>query len=1059
MLQAQRTITGTVVSSEDNQGLPGVQVVAKGMPAVGITTDISGRYSLNVPSEVTHLVFTFMGMATQEIEIGGQTSIDVVMESGAQSIEGVVITGYGNIKKSTYTGSAEVVNSDVIERVQSSNVTKALEGVAPGVQTFNNSGQPGASMDIRIRGIGSIYASNAPLYVVDGAPFSGDINQINPDDVESISLLKDATSAALYGARGANGVVLITTKRGRSGEAQLNFKATYGVTTRGIPEYDVLDAAGYYEALFTGFMNKHIADGKTEAEARAMAAGVGDGSVLQYVGMYNAFKVANNQLIDPLTGKVNRGEGLKYNDSWEDELLQPAARQEYLISATKGDEKNSYFASLGYLDETGMLQNTGFNRLSARLNTSNQIKEWVKLEMGISASHQATNSNASDATNAGNNPFSYVRGIPKIYPVYQYYMEDIYDGENLIHRAGDPVYGDDGNKMYDFGAPGSTFNGMPGGSPGTLGRPYSPSDNNIALLQYDKYSSQVEALNGRFATDFKIIDGLVFRLQGAADIRNNYRMRWMNRLYGNAVTIGGRLSREQMKTFSHTVTEMLTYTKTFAKKHNLVAMAGHEAYKYNYQYLTGEKTGFPFETDELGLGAELTNINSYHYDYTLEGYFTNLNYDYDGKYHGSFSYRRDGTSKFYEDVRWGNFWSIGAAWLLSREDFMKSYNFIDFLKFRVSYGAQGNDAVVESGVLVYYPWQGLYDMTYKNGALPGAMHSSLDNYGLTWESQKMFNVGLDFRFIKKLSGSLEFYTKRNSDMLFRKPLPASSGITSMWQNIGEMKSYGLEFQANYDIINNKDVTWSVGINATHWNNKMTKMAASDTLGIRSGDAQIREGHSPYEFFMVEYAGVDAHGRALYYKASKTRGLEGLDKDNVTTDFASASYYFQGKSSIPKVYGGISTSVGYKGFDLSILCSYSLGGWMVDGYYAGLMGMASAGSGNMHKDILNSWTPTNNNQSIPELNPNYAGKNNGWSTRWLVNGSYINLKNITLGYTVPQELSKKIKIENVRAFVSLDNFWLKSTRKGMDPQRAMAGSTGEAQYYPTKTISFGIQAQF
>jgi TonB-linked SusC/RagA family outer membrane protein len=1034
MLQAQRTITGTVISAEDNQGIPGVQVLVKGT-TTGTTTNVNGQYSLSVPANATTLVFSFMGMATQEREIGGDTRIDVVMESSATALEGVIITGYGNIKRSTYTGSAEVVGSDIIERSQASNVTKALEGVIPGVQTVGNSGQPGSGMTVRIRGVGSVYANNAPLYVLDGAPYDGDISSINPDDIENISVLKDATSAALYGARGANGVIIITTKRGR-GEARLNFRATYGITTRGIPEYDVLDAKEYYEALFTSLTNQYMTQGDSKETAYQKAAGLTADGVLSKVGFYNAFNVPNNQLFDPATGKVNTGSGYRYEESWEDVMIKPAKRQEYLISGTKGDANNNIFASIGYVDEAGMLDQTGFKRLTARLNTSNQLKKWIKLEMGLGGTRQETKNNNSDETNNMINPFSSIRNTPAIFPVYQYDMAT-------------------GKKMYDeFGKPLWDFGGQDGMSPGTTGRPYNPNDNVAILHSLNERNRQVDALNARLALEFNIIDGLSLRLQGSADMRNLYGFNWGNREYGTSAGYGGTLGRWQEKTFSNTLTQMLNYNKTFAGKHSVAAVAGHESYSYNFQYLYAYKEGFPWDTREMALGTEVKSATSYHDNLRLEGYFLNINYDFDGKYHGSFSLRRDGSSRFHPDTRWGNFWSFGAAWIVSREDFMSSVSFVDVLKLRASYGAQGNEPTG------YYPWMGLFTLTnYNQRDLTGAMHLSLDAPLLSWESQKMFNVGVDFILFKKLSGSIEYYSRNNSDMLFRRPLPPSTGIRTVWQNFGQMKTNGFEFQANYDIISSKDFKWSVGLNATHWNNKMVKMAASDSLGIASGNQRIQEGHSVYEFYMREFAGVNERGQALYYKADNLRGTQGLDRNNTTTVLSEASFYWQDKTSTPKVYGGFTTTVEYKGFDLSVLCSYSLGGYMQDGYYERLMHMGFFNGNNLHKDILKSWTPENQSQEFPMLNEQWATNNYGGGTsRYLVSGSYFNLKNVTLGYTIPNNLTQKIKIESVRAFITLDNFWLKSARKGMDPQHSMAGQPDFARYFPTKTITFGIQAQ-
>ncbi|MCL2502944.1 MAG: SusC/RagA family TonB-linked outer membrane protein, partial [Bacteroidales bacterium] len=751
-------ITGVITAADDGSPLPGASVLVVGTTR-SVFADAQGGYTISAPANA-RLQFTYIGFQTQEVSVSGRSTINVALEADVQMLESVVVTGYGTIRKTSYTGSAEVIRSEVIERVQTSNVTKALEGVVPGVQTVGNTGQPGSGMTIRVRGIGSVYANNSPLYVVDGSPYNGNINEINPDDIESITVLKDALSAALYGARGANGVILITTKRGR-GDIKLNFKATYGLTTRGIPEYDVMNPQEFYEATFTAMTNQYMTrptNPMSRADAFALAAGTGAGSVLNALGMYNAYLIDSDKLFDPITGKVNTGGGLKYRETWEDELLKTAIRQEYQISASKGDAKSNYFASVSYVDEDGMVPQTSFSRLSARLNTSNQVRNWIKLELGIGATHQNTKNNQNDGSNAMNNPFSFLRNIPQIYPVYQY---DMKTGQKLLNEEGKP--------LFDFG-------GSDGMSPGAIGRPYNPNNNMVALLPLDEYSGEFETLNSRIALEFAIVDGLTFRLQGSADIRNHYHLQWMNRTYGNGVGVEGRLYRNQNKYMTATIQQLLNYTKSF-NKHNINATFVHESYARNSQHLETHKTGFPFDTREHSLGTVLQGITSYHDNDRIEGYALTGDYDYEGKYFIGGSFRRDGSSRFAPENRWGNFWSIGGSWHIHRESFMNSVGFVNFLKLRVSYGAQGN---FPTG---FYPWMGNYSLSYKNGNLPGAFHTSLDVRELKWESQRMFNVGLDFVLFKGLSGSVEYYIRDNDDMLFQRPLPPSTGITTKWQNI------------------------------------------------------------------------------------------------------------------------------------------------------------------------------------------------------------------------------------------------------------------------------------
>ena len=1067
MLSAQRTITGTVISADDNLGVPGAQVVVGGT-TMGTTTDINGRFSINVPTDATHLVFSFMGMETQEVEIGGRTTVDVTMTSSAIGLEGVVITGFGAIRREAFTGAVDVIGSDIIDRSQTSNVTRALEGVVPGLQISGTSGQPGSGVDVRLRGVGSVNASNAPLWVVDGVPFSGGIEQINPNDIESIVVLRDAVAAALYGARGANGVILVTTRRGH-GAPRINFSATRGVVSRGIPEYDVMNAEEYYRAIFRAQLNRLTTPtevggmGITEAEARQIAAGtqwawdnfsaqfMQDNSVLGWLGHYNIFNVPNTQLIDPATGLVNVGDGSKrWNADWQDRLVRPAVRQEYQLSFSQGDANSSLFASLSYLDEEGIVPNTGFTRLTARLNTESQVRPWVRLELGLAGTHQTQMNDQRDGGGAIANPFGFIRNMPVIFP---FYLHNLETGQQMFDGGGNPIWDFGNNDIYPQFDPGRQ---------GTT-RPFATGHNLVAVLPLDRMISNVEGLNARFAAEFNIIEGLTFRTQASFDVRNNYGYTWQNMQYGDGRGVQGRLTRSQLKTQSMNFTQLLTYTTTINRLHNLTAMIGHDAHQWEFNSFTGQRTHFPFPTNDLALGATVATLSSFTNTYRTEGFLASVNYDYDGRFFGSASVRRDASSRFHADNRWGTFWSIGAGWTISRENFLNQVAFLDVLRLRASFGQQGNDGTMTAGAQNWFPWMGRFNARNNDG-VTGFFPFTMENRHLVWESQNMFNVGFDFRMFRRLSGSFEYYIRTNQDMLFQRPMPwSSAGLGTMWQNIGEMRSSGVEFQMNYDIIHSGDWRWSVGFNATHWSDRITKLAPEDSLGIINGNFRIMEGHSVHELWVREQYGIDEFGRVLWVTANQTRGAIGLDRDGTPTHIhGQANIYAQGKTGVPIVHGGINTTVSWRGFDLSVITAYSIGGWMIDANHQGLMHEGiSTNARNLHRDMLNSWTPDMGavvgSHHIPSMNPAFTTANWQTSNRDIISRSFFNLRNVTLGYTLPENIVQRARIQNLRVFMSLDNFWLATARRGMNPQATFMGTTSYT-FFPTKTMTFGIQGQ-
>ncbi|BDX38749.1 SusC/RagA family TonB-linked outer membrane protein [Tenuifilaceae bacterium CYCD] len=1030
-VQAQTVrITGTVTSSEDGMPLPGVSVVVKGT-TVGGATDANGKYELNVPTNAQTLSVSYIGYVAQDLEIAGRAVIDIVMVPETKQIDEVIVVAYGTAKKSSYTGSAGTVKKEQLEKIQAVNFSKALEGAVAGVQVTGGTGQPGSTATIRIRGVGSVNASNDPLYVVDGAAYDGDINAIPNEDIESISVLKDAAAAALYGARGANGVIMVTTKKGKAGKNQVIAKVNYGVTSRAIPEYDRVSTNQWVEKQWEATRNYAMrAGGMSAAAAAAYASPRLVGTVF---GGYNPYStnVANADLVGA-DGKLNSAAKLLYHDDWNDALSQNGVRQDYVVSFSGGDDATTYYGSVNYLNEEGHVKWSGYERFAGRVGISSKLKKWLKVEANVSGNTSNQDNFLAEGTYT-TNPFYYGRMMGPIYPIYQ---RDT-DG-NIIYLA-------DGSPRYDIGDGGKSHIYAWTGHK----RPYAPNSNLILTLPLDDRSNVKNQISARFSGEFYFLKNFTFKVTGSTDMNNNYYTTYQNNKYGDAESVEGRSTKEIYMTKSYTFNQVLTYNKEFGD-HNVTAMVGHENYGLKINDLYATRTGFKISTTELVAGATAEGSSSYQDEYTLEGYFGQLSYSFADKYFLSGSYRLDGSSRFAKDSRWGSFWSLGATWKLIKEDFLANYEWLNDLKLQVSYGEQGNDAIG-----TYYGYQSLFSIDDRNnGTLNGAWYSQLPNENLEWEKNGNFNSGVSFSALNsRVRGSVEFFIRQSSNLLFQVPIPQSSGISSKWENIGTMKNTGVEIQLGGDVVKNDNFTWSMDLNMTHYKNEITKMpkdANGDYQEMVSGTKKLAVGHSIYDFWLRDYAGVDeANGNALYYydMADGTKGT--------TNDRNLASYYYCG-SAIPDIYGGYTNTFKFYGFDASIFVSYQFGGKFYDGNYAGLMHTGNRGT-HWHKDIMKSWTETNTKTNVPRVDYNNSNQSIA-SSRWLTDATFISLRNVTLGYTFSKNLLDKVGIASVRVYASGDNLGLSSKRKGMDPQQAMNG-TADYTYVPTRTISFGLNLTF
>ena len=902
-----------------------------------------------------------------------------------------------------------------MKKLQVSNITKALEGAAPGVQVASQSGQPGSSATIRIRGIGSINASSAPLYVVDGMPYDGDISAINPADIESMTVLKDAASTALYGARAANGVIVITTKKGESQQTRLSFDARYGVNSRGVPEYDIMKNPGEYMTTYWSVLKNQLGDGAAASEALYGKLG------------YNPYNCENNAIVDA-EGNLTTAE-LLYHDDWANEAIKDGIRQEYSLNVQGSNSKSSHYLSLGYLNDEGIIANSDFNRLTVRANGDYKVNNFIKMNGSLSYARGEQNSQAISSLSNYVNTFMFTQNIAPIYPVYAY------------DATGKRLYDGNGNPIYDFG------NGEYGA------RAYGSNQNVVASDEANQNRVLSDNFSTRAGLDISILNGLKFQANLGYDLRNAMQDRFQTPSFGDAETSGGRGYKYRTRSETYTINELLSYNKTFGK-HHLDFLLGHENYLYNYSYLYNAKTGFFNPTiPEYSNAITMESMNSYSHNHAIESYLGRINYDYNDKYYLSGSARRDGSSVFSPDNRWGTFWSVGGSWRISKERFLNDAKWLDNLTVRGSYGTVGNDNIYYPGTSTtnYYAYKTQYNISNSDGAFSVARFYQ-GNPDLTWETSHNANVGFNFAAFNNLFNlDVELFNKKTVDMLYSVPQPMSSGVDYISENALTMVNKGVEFALNVNLPMPGDFVWNWTFTGTHYKNMVTGIPEDKRVDGITHDSyyNIREGQSVWDFYYYRYAGVDENGKSTWYYEEED--ADGNIVEKTTNDYSKADKYYIG-TAIPDFQGGISTDLAWKGFDLSIATNFQIGGDVYDAMYAGLMHAGNSAGSNWHRDILNAWTPENKTSNIPVLDGDQNA--NVFSDRFLIDASYFNIRNISLGYTLPKNWTRSISISNARIYVTADNVALWSKRKGLDPRQYIQGQS-QANYSTIRTMSVGL----
>ncbi|ARS33979.1 SusC/RagA family TonB-linked outer membrane protein [Pontibacter actiniarum] len=1037
-----RTVSGTVTDQGTSQGLPGVAVIVKGT-TVGTTTGVDGTYSINVPANGNTLIFRFIGYKTVEREIGSAATINVNLGVDDKQLEEVVVVAYGTADKGSFTGSATQISAEKIAQRPVTNITNAIAGQAAGVQTNSGSGQPGAGPEIRIRGIGSINSSNDPLYVVDGTPYPGSIANLNVDDIESISILKDASSTALYGARATNGVVMITTKKGKKGSNQLNVKISQGVSERAIKEYDRVNAYEYYPLIWEAQRNSLVNAAKDPyslEDANQIASGLKklrdgkDGSVKGILG-YNPFNVANDAIVDA-NGNINPEAKLLYDDvDWFEPLQRSGSRSDYALNYSGGSEKSDYFVSLGYLKEKGYVIRSDYERFTGRVNVNTQATDWLRTGLNVSGTITESNQASTSSSSSYVNPFNFARGIGPIYPVYAH---DPSTGAYLLDE--------DGNRIYDYGNLSNL--GLPNrGSNASVGRHI------VAETMWNDNLYNRNVLSARTFGEVKFLQDFKFTTNLSVDIANYLAAEYDNNKVGDGAP-AGRASRTSTTATTYNINQLLNYSKTFNDRHFVEALVGHENYSYDYKYMYGMRQGVIVEDNtELGNFTTTNSLDSRTDKYRVESYLSRLNYTFDDKYTLSGSYRRDGSSRFAKDVRWGDFWSVGASWRLDRETFISMPEWVNMLKLRGSYGEVGNDALLNSdGTDRYYGYQELYTLGMNNAKEPGFLQQDvLGSANLLWESNNSFDIGVEFDLFNRVSGSVEYFNRESENLLFRVPLPLSSGVKEKWENIGTMANTGVEVQLSTDAVKTQDFTWNVNLNVSTFKNELKKLPQEEVI---TGTKKYMVGKSIYDYWLRDWYGVDpADGAGLFatdtWVEGKTRVING---DTVTTDSNGAKYHYAG-SAIPDFAGGITNTFTYKNLSLSVLLTYQVGGKVYDANYASLMNAGTQG-GALHKDILNRWQQAGDETDVPRMDLTTATHYNAQSDRWLIDASYLNIRSVNLNYVLPSELTSKVFLKNASVFASGENLALFSKRDGMNVNQSYSGVTSNS-YIPARVYTVGL----
>lgn len=1079
---AQSAITGTVVNAFDNEPVIGATVKIKGT-TTGTVTDQNGKFTINTAAGKS-LIISYIGMHT--VEVKAKNGMNVQLSADDALLDEVLVVAYGTQKRTSLTGAIQSVKSEDLELRPTSSVTSALEGSVAGVQVNSTYGSPGSDPVIRIRGIGSINGSSSPLYVLDGVPFAGNVSDLNPSDIESISVLKDAASAALYGNRASNGVILLTSKKGKMGKLNVNLDIKQGSYSRGIPEYSLTNAREWMEAEWMNLKNARMSNNGEDAATAGAYASKNLIDDVTYLNIFNKPKdqlfTANGKLVDDAQILSGYADDL----DWEDQSVRAGYRQEYNLNAFGSNEKVDYRFSAGYLDENGYLKDSGFERFTGSMAVNVTPVSWFKTGLQMNASHQNYNNSNGGSDASYTNVFMYARNVAPIYPVH---LHNVNTGEYILDGNGNKQY-DGGSYIDENGVLQTTRNQF--------------ADRHVLWeneLNYDK--TVRNTLNSTLYADLILPYGFVFTVKGNLNLRNSRNETYNSAVIGDGKGSLGRAKREEYSYKNYFFGQQLNWAQEYGK-HSVSALIAHENSSTAYNYLYGYKTNEIVPSwGNLTNFTSITSLDGNDDKYTNESYFGRATYEYDNRYNAEFNFRRDGSSRFAKEARWGNFWSIGANWIISNENFMKDYKWINYLKLRADYGEVGND--MSAG---YYASQALYAVN-QNANIGALYLTQFPSTSLKWETNQSWGVAIEGRLWNRLNFTLEYFDKRNKDQIFKVNLPLSSGATSsssaesvVQKNLGTMSNRGAELSFDVDVFKNKDWKVNLGANLTYIKNEITKLPEENKKGIIDGTKFIVEGKSRYEFYLYTFEGVDSkNGYSLYTfndgdaqgnsyrfeldgkqygdwskdendQYNATAMTEAQVAENIaiidgkpysyTTTYAKKEFH---GSALAPVYGSFNINVAWKNtITLNALFTYQIGGKVIDSNYQSLMQAGSAPN-NFHADVMKSWTAEDATAesafwsgNIPVLNYNLSSQVNATSSRWLTDASYIVFKNLNITYQLPKHILKPLQLQGVGVSVACENLFSCTARKGMNPQQSFNGT--QYNYFVTpRVFTVGLNVKF
>ena len=1048
-----QNVSGTV-SDENGLPLPGATVVIEGT-TTGVSTDFDGKYSVQA-SQGDVLLFSYVGYSTQSQSVGASNTINVSMELD-NSLEEVVVVGYNSTSKEAFTGTATKIETENIEAKAMGNVSQALRGEVAGVNVVTGSGAPGSDATIRIRGFGSVNGNRSPLYIVDGAPYASDISAINPADIASLTVLKDAAATSIYGSRGANGVIVITTKRGKVGKSEITVDVRTSINTLFLPNYDVIESPEeYIELSYSALKNKATLLGEANPSAWASANLYGTPEGINPV--YNIWEVDGDQLIDQSTGKFNSGIGRRYTPTrWADAAFGTGYRQEANLQFSGGNEKTQFSTSFGYLEDEGYTINSKYTRYSTRLSVDHNAKDWLRVGGNLAFTGGLYNNSSSSQGSSGSsgNIFALTNTTPAIYDIY------LRDTNGVLVE--DPIFG---GYQYDYG--------------NEYGRRAWNATNGIADAIYDVDKDNAKTLLGNFNIGVDLTEWLTFDVRYSGQYNNFDSYSRGNPYYGGNAGSGILFVTSSQST-NQNFLQMLRFNKSYGN-HNVDAFVAHESTEQKFTAISAaaENAILPntFSLDQYT--TPFGRASSYMQGWTLDSYFAQLNYNYNGKYYISASGRRDGSSRF-KNNKWDTFGSIGLGWIASKEDFFPTDSFVNYLKFKASYGLIG-----DQGTNLRYGWQ-IYNINQTpDGSYSFTQSSNLANPDLTWEVKTSTQFGIESSlFNDKLMLDLDYYVNDTKNLFFTQTLPGSSGSASIDYNDGVLRNNGFEFNATVKVFDTEDFKMSFNINGEMFNNEIKEMPADYFTGEpKVLDGSLSQGSSLYDWYMREWAGVNpATGAAmwnLYYDdtngdgvfntgdsqiASMTLYLDENPNANVqqttTEDYTDATQKYVGKSAIPDIRGGFRLSAEYKNFDISAQFSYSLGGYVFDSGYRVLMNNRNLiGNDNFHTDVRQAWKQPGDMTNVPRMSAGYFTdtQHSLTSTRFLTKADFLSLNNLRIGYTLPEDTASRAGLSNVSFFVSGDNLMMLSARKGLNPT-TLISSSNSGIYMPMTTFSLGTKVQF